>query len=110
MPAPSKTLRWSARSGLILGPLAWGLNQQFTSTFTFAKCDAANLSLVLTSGISCACVALAGLLLSWSARRSAADESTTSFTATLGALAAGMSLLVIVSGTAAGFLLPGCYR
>ncbi|MFL6606529.1 MAG: hypothetical protein ACJ8R9_35090 [Steroidobacteraceae bacterium] len=110
MQAPSKTVRWSARSGLILGPLAWGLNQQFTSTFIYAKCEAARLPLVLTSGILCACIAIAGLLLSWSARRSAADESTTFFTATLGVLSAAMFLLVIVSGTLAGFLLPGCYR
>jgi hypothetical protein len=30
-------------------------------------------------------------------------------TATIGALAGGMALLVIIAGTISGFLLPGCY-
>src|SRR4051794_16310832 len=97
--------RWSARSGLILGPVAWAVNQQFTSTFTYAKCGAASVSVVLASGILCASIAIAGLLLSWSAWRSTPDESLTRFTATLGVLAAVLFLLVIVAGTTAGFLL-----
>jgi hypothetical protein len=110
MDTHSNVNRWSARSGLILGPLAWVINQQFTSELTYAKCEAASLPLVLTSGVLCSIVALAGLLFSWSARRSTPNQSTRSFTATLGALSAGVFLLVIVAGTAAGFLLPGCYR
>jgi hypothetical protein len=110
MDADTKVHRWSARSGLILGPLAWAINQQFTSELTFANCKAASLPMVLTSGILCTVVAIAGLFFSWSARRSAPGDSTRSFTATLGALSAGVFLLVIVAGTAAGFLLPGCYR
>jgi hypothetical protein len=110
MDTHSKIHRWSARSGLILGPLAWAINQQFTSELTFAKCEAASLPVVLGSGIVCTIVAMAGLLFSLSARRSAPSDSTRSFTATLGALSAGTFLLVIVAGTAAGFLLPGCYQ
>jgi hypothetical protein len=102
--------RWAARSGLILGPLAWALNQQFTSTLTFAKCTAASLSVVVTSGVVCACIAIAGLLLSWSARGSLPHDSTRSFTAVLGVLAGALFLLVIIAGTAAGFLLPGCFQ
>jgi hypothetical protein len=109
MQAPSK-LRWAARAGIILGPLAWVINQQFTSEFTYAKCHAADLSLVLTSGILCGALAIAGLLLSWFARRSASRESVTSFTAMLGALSGAMFLLVIVAGTTAGFMLPGCFQ
>jgi len=71
---------------------------------------AVGLSTVITSGIVCAGVAIAGLLLSWSAHRSAPHPSTMSFTATLGALAGATFLLVIVAGTMAGFLLPGCFR
>jgi hypothetical protein len=103
-------LRWAARAGLILGPLAWATNQQFTAEFTYAKCSAADLSLVLTSGILCGSVAIAGLLLSWFARRSTSGESLTSFTATLGALSGAMFLLVIIAGTTAGFMLPGCFQ
>src|SRR5882757_1685800 len=110
MHADSRIHRWSARSGLILGPLAWLINQQFTSELTFAKCAAASLPVVLASGLVCTTVAAAGLFFSWAAQRSAPDDSTRSFTATLGALSAGISLLVIVAGTAAGFLLPGCYQ
>jgi hypothetical protein len=95
---------------LILGPLAWVIDQQFTSQLAFTKCGATNLSLVLTSGIACAILAAAGLFFSWSARRLARGDSTTSFTATLGALSAAVSFLVIVAGTTAGFLLPGCYQ
>lgn len=109
MQAQSKARLWAARAGLILGPAAWVVNQQFTSTFIYAKCEAASLRLVLSSGILCGCVALVGLLLSWSARAMARDSSTSSFTATLGAFAGGLSLLVIIAGTIAGFLLPGCY-
>ncbi|MDB6102701.1 MAG: hypothetical protein JWO52_2700, partial [Gammaproteobacteria bacterium] len=47
MDTHSKKHRWSARSGLILGPLAWAINQQFTSELTFAKCEAASLPVVL---------------------------------------------------------------
>jgi hypothetical protein len=103
-------LRWAARAGLILGPLAWAMNQQFTSEFTYAKCGAADLSVVLTSGILCGSVAISGLLLSWFARRSTSEKSLTSFTATLGALAGGMFLLVIIAGTMSGFMLPGCFQ
>jgi hypothetical protein len=110
MDTESKVHRWAARSGLILGPLAWVINQQFTSELTFAKCESASLPVVLTSGLVCTAVAVAGLFFSWSARRSAPGDSTRSFTATLGALSAGVFLLVIVAGTAAGFLLPGCYQ
>jgi len=110
MQAHPKARPWAARSGLILGPLAWVLNQQFTSTLIYAKCAAVSPTLVLSSGIVCGCLALLGLLLSWSARRSAPDESTGSFTATLGALAASIFLLAIIAGTIAGFILPGCYQ
>jgi hypothetical protein len=110
MDTDSRMHRWSARSGLILGPLAWAINQQFTSALTFAKCAAASPPVVLASGIVCTVVAMAGLFFSWSARRSAPRDSTTSFTATLGSLSAGVFLLVIVAGTVAGFLLPGCYQ
>jgi hypothetical protein len=110
MDTESKVHRWAARSGLILGPLAWVINQQFTSELTFAKCESVSLPVVLTSGLVCTLVAVAGLFLSWSARRSAPGDSTRSFTATLGALSAGVFLLVIIAGTAAGFLLPGCYQ
>jgi hypothetical protein len=110
MDTESKVHRWAARSGLILGPLAWVINQQFTSELTFAKCESASLPVVLTSGLVCSVVAVAGLFFSWSARRSSPGDSTRSFTATLGALSAGVFLLVIIAGTAAGFLLPGCYQ
>ena len=110
MDADSNTRRWSARSGLILGPLAWLIDQQFTSGLTFAKCAAASLPVVLASGIACTILATAGLVFSWAAQRSAPTDSTRSFTATLGVLSAGISLLVIIAGTAAGFLLPGCYQ
>jgi hypothetical protein len=110
MDTESKVHRWAARSGLILGPLAWMLNQQFTSELTFAKCESASLQVVLASGLVCTVVAVVGLFFSWSARRSAPGDSTRSFTATLGALSAGVFLLVIIAGTAAGFLLPGCYQ
>ena|ERR1700712_761805 len=103
-------VRWAARAGLILGPLAWATNQQFTAEFIYAKCGAADLSVVLTSGIVCGSVAVAGLLLSWFARRSTPDDSLTSFTATLGALSGAIFLLVIIAGTLAGFMLPGCFQ
>jgi hypothetical protein len=103
-------LRWAARAGLILGPLAWATNQQFTSEFTYARCSAADLYFVLTSGIVCGSVAISGLLLSWFAQRSSADDSLTSFTATLGALSGAIFLLVIIAGTTAGFMLPGCFQ
>jgi hypothetical protein len=110
MDTESKLHRWAARSGLILGPLAWAINQQFTSQLTFAKCESASLPVVLASGLVCTVVCMAGLFFSWSARRSAPGDSMRSFTATLGTLSAVVFLLVIVAGTAAGFLLPGCYQ
>jgi uncharacterized membrane protein YbjE (DUF340 family) len=108
-PSPKK-YRWNARSGLILGPVAWVTNQQVTSELTYAKCEAVSSTLVVVCGVVCACVAIAGLGLSWSARHRAPADSTTSFIATLGALAAAMFLLVIIAGTIAGLLLPGCFR
>ena len=110
MQAHPKARPWLARAGLILGPIAWAANQQFTSTFTYARCEEASLTLVLSSGILCGCLALAGMLLSWLALRSLPDQSTGSFTATLGALAGAIAFLVIIAGTIAGFLLPGCYK
>jgi hypothetical protein len=110
MKVASRAHRWAARSGLILAPAAWVVNQQFTSELTYAKCSAATTAVVLSSGLLCAAAAAAGLLVSWYARRAAAQEPTIAFTATLGALAAALALLVIVAGTAAGFLLPGCFR
>lgn len=110
METHSKAHLWAARSGLILGAAAWAANQQFTSTLIYARCHAASPTLVLSSGIVCGCMALAGLLLSWSARGPMSSPSTGSFTATLGVLAGGLSLLVIIAGTIAGFILPGCYQ
>ncbi len=110
MKPASKAQRWAARSGLILAPLAWAANQQFTAELAYAKCSAATTSVVLSTGLLCAAVAIVGLLLSWHARRAAIKESATAFTATLGTMAGALALLVIVAGTAAGFLLPGCFR
>jgi len=110
MDASSKTYRWKARSGLILGPVAWAINQQFTSELTYVKCEAASSTLVVVCGVVCACVAIAGLLLSWSARQRVPADSMTAFVATLGALSAAMFLLVIIAGTVSGLLLPGCFR
>lgn len=108
--------RWAARAGLILGPLAWALNQQVTSTMIYSDCARGRTATVLASGVLCACLALLGLGLSWFARQGALAEhsstqpATTAFTATLSTCAAAIFFLVIVAGTAAGFLLPGCYR
>jgi hypothetical protein len=110
MQAELKTRPWAARAGLILGPIAWAANQQFTSTYIYAKCGSTSLTLVLSSGIVCACLAVVGLLLSWRAKGSAPNSSTTSFTATLGTLSGAIALLVIIAGTIAGFLLPACYQ
>jgi membrane associated rhomboid family serine protease len=116
MKLTDKGYRWAARAGLILGPLGWALNQQFTSNFTYSKCELSGTPLVLASGVICGLIAVTGLVFSWSARRRFLQEppadvaSTTPFTATLGAMAAAMFLLVIIAGTAAGFVLPGCYR
>jgi len=110
MQAHPKARPWLARAGLILGPIAWAANQQFTSTFIYARCEEASVTLVLSSGILCGCLALAGVLLSWSSRRPLPGQPTGSFTATLGTLAGAVSLLVIIAGTIAGFLLPGCYK
>lgn len=108
--APSRSGRWSARSGLILGPLAWAIDQQFTSQLTFTKCAVASLPVILATGVACTILATVGILFSWAARRSAPADSTRAFTATLGALCGGVSLLIIGTGTVAGFLLPGCYQ
>jgi len=106
----SKTHRRLAPAGLILAPVAWAANQQFTSQLAYVKCEAASSTLVVVCGVVCACVAIAGLLLSWSARQRAPADSMTSFVATLGALSAAMFLLVIIAGTVSGLLLPGCFR
>ncbi len=109
--------RWAPRAGLILGPLAWAINQQFTSTMIYAQCARGRTTTVLVSGALCACLAMLGIAFSWSARRyapaentSAGQHSTAAFIATLSTCAAAIFLLVIIAGTAAGFLLPGCYR
>jgi hypothetical protein len=110
MDDPSKTQRRFAPAGLVLAPIAWAANQQFTAQLVYVKCETASSTLVVVCGAVCACVAIAGLLLSWSARKRAPADSMTSFTAMLGALSAAMFLLVIIAGTASGLLLPGCFR
>jgi len=106
----SKNLVWSARAGLITAAVAWLIDHQLTSDLTFARCDVAHPVVVLTIGAACAVLAAVGFLFSWRASRAADVASVSSFTAYMGMLASAYSILVVAAGTAAGLILPGCFR
>jgi len=110
MNAPFKISHRTAPAGLILAPIAWAVNQQFTSQLVYVKCEAANATLVCAIGVICSLVAAAGLALSWQARRRVPPDSMIRFVATLGTLCAALFILVIAVGTVSGLLLPGCFR
>jgi hypothetical protein len=108
--AQSKNQVWSARAGLIMAAVAWLIDHQLTSDLTYARCDVAHPAVVLTIGAACAALAALGFLLSWRAIRAVDGTSMSSFTAYLGMLASAYSILVVAAGTAAGLILPGCFR
>jgi hypothetical protein len=110
MVTPTEHRVWQARAGLILGPVAWLLDQQLTSDWTYAHCDSVHPEIVLITGLVSAAVAATGLLLSWRASRGSQSDSLLRFTAMLGMLSGALALLVVAAGTAAGFLLPGCFQ
>lgn len=101
---------WSARAGLIAGAAAWLIDHQLTSDLTYARCDVVHPAVVLTIGGFCAAIAAIGFMLSWRAIRAVSGSSTSSFTAYLGMLASAYALLVVAAGTAAGLIVPGCFR
>jgi hypothetical protein len=101
---------WSARAGLIMAAAAWLINHQLTSDLTYARCDVAHPITVVAIGAACAALAALGFLLSWRARRAVDGESVSSFTAFLGMLASVYAIVIVAAGTAAGLILPGCFR
>jgi hypothetical protein len=110
METQSKNRVWSARAGLIMGAAAWLIDQQLTSNLTYARCDVAHPAVVLTIGAVCAALAAVGCVLSWRAMRTTDGTPMSSFTAYLGMLASAYAILVVIAGTAAGLILPGCFR
>ena len=110
MQPQSKNLVWSARAGLIMAAVAWLIDHQLTSDLTYARCDVAHPVVVLTIGAACAALAAVGFMLSWRASKAADVASVSSFTAYMGMLASAYAILVVAAGTAAGLILPGCFR
>jgi hypothetical protein len=106
----SKNRVWGAGAGLILAALAWLIDQQFTSDLAYARCDVAHPSVVVGVGAACAALAALGFLFSWRASRAVDGTSTSSFVASLGMWASAYSVLIVAAGTAAGLILPGCFR
>ena len=95
---------------MILGAAAWLIDHQLTSDLTYARCDVVHPLVVITIGLVCAAVAVVGFVLSWNASRIAGGSSVMKFTAMLSMLASAYSVLVVAAGTAAGLLLPGCFK
>jgi hypothetical protein len=104
--------RFGKWSGAWLGVLAWFADQQIVSMTVFAKCPANSHAFVIGIGAVCAIVALLAGLHSWSIWRAlpagpGADDRarTDRFVAALSMLLAGISILAIVFGSAAGVIL-----
>jgi hypothetical protein len=90
-----------------MGPLAWFADQQISATTAYARCPEQSPRFVVTVGIVCALVAIAGALISLSARTSPAEASGTErFIVLLSWLLPAVSLFAIILGTAAGLILP----
>lgn len=100
-------MRYRKWAGLWMGALAWFADQQIVATTAYTRCPPHPQPFVVTVGVVCALVALAGGWLSLTARKAALgpDAAPDRFIATVSALLACISLLAIVLGTSAGVLL-----
>lgn len=108
---------WAPWAGLAAGPFAWFLQQQAGSWANYADCSLGRSSFALLLGVICAIIAISGTLWSWRATRPAGDApldvphaGSRRFIGTLGALAGGLFLLVVINQTMAAFFLAGCER
>lgn len=110
--------RWLATSplapwsGLFVGALAWALDHQLSSDVNNWDCARTGGPWVVSVGVVCGLVAIAGGWLSWAARTPDGDPAgpTRAFGRIVGVLAAATFLLAIGFGTLAGLTIPGCYR
>lgn len=109
VPAP----RWHAWAGLMLGPMAWGLDQQVSSTWSYAKCHP-GVGTTLAVGVICLLLAALGGALSWRRwhRSRGADDvdHAHGFFALLSVVSAAYFALIIVVGTGASIILRECWR
>jgi hypothetical protein len=100
-------------TGLFAGAIAWALHHQLGSDLDFWDCTRGGPVLVVSLGLACGLLALAGGWFSWSARGPAGEDQrpdTRTFAAGVGAMGAGVFLLAILLQTAASLFVPGCHR
>jgi cytochrome bd-type quinol oxidase subunit 2 len=102
--------RRGAWSGLVVGPVAWGVHHQVGSDLVYYDCTRYGPGLVLALGIACALVALGGAWLSWRVRAPADSNASASlrFGALISALGALLFAVVIVAQAVAGLFFGGC--
>ena len=109
VPAP----RWHAWAGLMLGPTAWGLDQQVSSMWSYVKCHP-GVGIAIAVGAACLLIAALGGALSWRRWRSshAVDDAdhAHSFFALLSVVSAAYFAVVIIVGTGASIILRECWR
>jgi len=110
------SIRWMARSGLILAGIGALVDQQVSSTATYQGCARMTPPVVIAIGAGCAVLIAIGLFASASAsrglRESASDRHhlQVRFTAQLGIMASLFALLFVSVATAAALIVPSCYR
>jgi nitrate reductase gamma subunit len=105
-------IRFGKWAGLFAGGLGWFADQQINAITAWTRCPVEVRTLVITVGVSCALLAIAGGWISFATLRRlpdkthASDSSKTDyFIATLSVLMATFSVLAVIFGTPAGLIL-----
>jgi hypothetical protein len=97
-------------AGLLLGPLAWGLDQPISAFSVFTRCYHAAGTHVIVTSIVCTLLALAGTVISWRSRTLGGTEGEAvldrrHFVAIVSTFTAAMIMFALIAGTVAGVIL-----
>lgn len=104
--------RWHSWAGLMLGPIAWGLDQQVSSMWAYNTCHT-GVGTALVIGFACLSIALIGGALSWRRWRASRAEEVDHaqrFFSMLSIVSAAYFALIIIVGTGAALVLRECMR
>ena len=101
---------WAPGTGLVVGALAWFVDQQVSSAGNQWDCVALGGPFAVIVGVVCMAVAAAGGVASWRLRPDVGETQSRTFARIVGAGSAAIFILAIAFGTWAGVLLPGCHR
>lgn len=104
--------RWHSWAGLMLGPMAWGLDQQVSSMWAYNTCHT-GVGTALAIGLGGMLITLTGGALSWRRWRASRGEDVDHaqrFFSLLSVVSAAYFAMIIIAGTAAALILRECMR